>query len=125
MGYGLLLVLRVRQMYLRLCYIYYLCLSHTFLSLRLFLDTTHPPNGTKLHSSTFGQQAHLAMVFTTRNLYYLRISRTTVLPFYLYLDQQHVNWMSDAVLQYVLRDLHPLYVIYSDMGRALPYALEE
>ena len=90
----------------------FMSITHLFtcliLSLRLFLDTT--PNVGEQSSTglTFGQQAHSAMVFTTRNLYYLRISRTTVLPFYLYLDQQHVNWMSDVVLQYVLRDLHPL-----------------
>ncbi len=111
MSYGQLLVLRVRQLYLRLCYIYYLCLSHIFLLLLTLPEYRTPPTRLAEQSSTgltFGQQAHLTMVFTTRNLYYLRISRTTVLPFYLYLDQQHVNWMSDMVLQCVLRDLHPL-----------------
>ncbi|TCD68208.1 hypothetical protein EIP91_011380 [Steccherinum ochraceum] len=45
------------------------------------------------------------MRFGTRNLYYLRISSTAVLPLYLYLDEKHVEWMSDRVLQQVLEDL--------------------
>lgn len=49
-----------------------------------------------------------ATMFTTRNLYYLKISASVVLPLYLYLDQKHVHWMSDYVLQQVLRDLKPL-----------------
>lgn len=66
------------------------------------------------------------MRFLTRNLYYLRISATTVLPLYvsparaseggpqpeeylqLYLDERHVDWMSERVLQHVLADLRPL-----------------
>ncbi|TFY83942.1 hypothetical protein EWM64_g75 [Hericium alpestre] len=47
------------------------------------------------------------MPFQTRNAYYLRISASTVLPVYLYLDEQHLGWMSDQVLQYVLADLRP------------------
>jgi polyphosphate kinase len=49
-------------------------------------------------------------MFTTRNLFYLKISKDIVLPLYVYLDQQHVHWMSDYVLQRVLRDLKPLQV---------------
>lgn len=52
MSYGQLLVLRVRQLYLRLCYIYYLCLSHIFLPLLTlpeYRTPTNPPSGTKLH----------------------------------------------------------------------------
>jgi len=49
-------------------------------------------------------------MFTTRNLFYLKISKDVVLPLYIYLDQQHVHWMSDYVLQRVLRDLKPLQV---------------
>lgn len=45
------------------------------------------------------------MRFSTRNVYYLRISAHTILPLYLYLDEQHVEWMSDRVLQHVLEDL--------------------
>jgi len=50
-------------------------------------------------------------MFTTRNLFYLKISKDIVLPLYVYLDQQHVHWMSDRVLQCVLRDLKPLQVV--------------
>lgn len=52
MSYGQLLALRVRQLYLRLCSIYYLCLSHTFLLLLThpgYYTPTYPPSGTKLH----------------------------------------------------------------------------
>ncbi|CAA7259866.1 unnamed protein product [Cyclocybe aegerita] len=48
-----------------------------------------------------------SMSFSTRNSYYLRISKNTVLPIYVYLDERHVDWMSDAVLQHVLADLRP------------------
>ncbi|KAJ7283538.1 hypothetical protein C8J57DRAFT_738180 [Mycena rebaudengoi] len=47
------------------------------------------------------------MPFRTRNPYYLRISEKNVLPLYLYLDERHVSWMSDNVLQHVLADLQP------------------
>jgi len=47
------------------------------------------------------------MSFSNRNSFYLRISRTTVLPIYIYLDERHVKWMSDIVLQHVLSDLRP------------------
>ena len=68
------------------------------------------------------------MKFNTRNAYYLRVSENTILPLYvslppalrsegsysksvvlqLYLDEQHVDWMSERVLQHVLADLRPL-----------------
>ncbi|EGO02184.1 hypothetical protein SERLA73DRAFT_159202 [Serpula lacrymans var. lacrymans S7.3] len=48
------------------------------------------------------------MSFRSRNSYYLRISASTVLPVYLYLDDRHIQWMSDMVLQHVLEDLRPL-----------------
>ncbi|TFK43428.1 hypothetical protein BDQ12DRAFT_674963 [Crucibulum laeve] len=47
------------------------------------------------------------MPFRTRNSYYLRISSNTVLPLHLYLDERHLNWMSDLILQHVLADLRP------------------
>jgi hypothetical protein len=63
------------------------------------------------------------MPFNTRNQYYLRISEKNVLPVYvcfitavqasinvnfqLYLDERHLDWMSDLVLQHVLSDLRP------------------
>ncbi|KAJ6628732.1 hypothetical protein B0H10DRAFT_2209194 [Mycena sp. CBHHK59/15] len=47
------------------------------------------------------------MPFRTRNPYYLRISEKNVLPLYLYLDERHVEWMSDTILQHVLADLQP------------------
>ncbi|KAI0921826.1 hypothetical protein AcV5_000684 [Taiwanofungus camphoratus] len=47
------------------------------------------------------------MRFGPRNAYYLRISANTVLPLYLYLDERHVDWMSERVLQHVLEDLRP------------------
>ncbi|KAL4076080.1 hypothetical protein J3A83DRAFT_4489346 [Scleroderma citrinum] len=50
------------------------------------------------------------MTFRPRNTYYLRISSITILPLYLYLDDQHLDWMSDRVLQHVLADLRPLIV---------------
>lgn len=37
--------------------------------------------------------------FSTRNAYYLRISRDTVLSMYAYIEQQHVGWMTDYMLQ--------------------------
>ncbi|VDB85440.1 unnamed protein product [Peniophora sp. CBMAI 1063] len=45
------------------------------------------------------------MPFQTRNTYYLRISPNTVLPLFVYLDERHVDWMSDRVLRHVLEDL--------------------
>ncbi|KAI0832350.1 hypothetical protein BC628DRAFT_1308870 [Trametes gibbosa] len=48
------------------------------------------------------------MKFQTRNAYYLRISATTVIPLYLYLDERHVEWMSERVLQHVLADIRPM-----------------
>ncbi|KAH7887653.1 hypothetical protein F5I97DRAFT_1804618 [Phlebopus sp. FC_14] len=50
------------------------------------------------------------MTFRPRNAYYLRISTTTILPLYLYLDERHRDWMSDTVLQHVLADLRPLVI---------------
>ncbi|KAL6309654.1 hypothetical protein BKA93DRAFT_821379 [Sparassis latifolia] len=47
------------------------------------------------------------MRFGVRNVYYLRISASTVIPLYLYLDERHVEWMSERVLQHVLADLRP------------------
>ncbi|KAF8897644.1 hypothetical protein BD779DRAFT_1782049 [Infundibulicybe gibba] len=47
------------------------------------------------------------MTFRTRNPYYLRISERIVLPLYVYLDERHVDWMSDRILQHVLADLRP------------------
>ncbi|KAF8845843.1 hypothetical protein BDN67DRAFT_961492 [Paxillus ammoniavirescens] len=50
------------------------------------------------------------MSFRSRNAYYLRISADLVLPLYLYLDERHIGWMSDVVLQHVLADLRPLVI---------------
>ncbi|KAI6130422.1 hypothetical protein EDD16DRAFT_1470602 [Pisolithus croceorrhizus] len=50
------------------------------------------------------------MTFHSRSAYYLRVSSTVVLPLYLYLDDQHLDWMSDKVLQHVVSDLQPLIV---------------
>ncbi|KAJ7682685.1 hypothetical protein DFH06DRAFT_1161835 [Mycena polygramma] len=47
------------------------------------------------------------MPFRARNPYYLRISEKNVIPLYVYLDEHHVNWMSDSILQHVLADLQP------------------
>ncbi|KAF5344099.1 hypothetical protein D9758_008857 [Tetrapyrgos nigripes] len=46
-------------------------------------------------------------MFRPRNPYYLRISEKIVLPIYLYLDDRHLEWMSDRILQHVLEDLRP------------------
>lgn len=37
--------------------------------------------------------------FSTRNAYYLRISRDTVLSLYIYVEQPYVDWMTDYTLQ--------------------------
>ncbi|KAF8138427.1 hypothetical protein EV363DRAFT_1393879 [Boletus edulis] len=50
------------------------------------------------------------MTFRPRNAYYLRISTHIVLPLFLYLDERHIDWMSDVVLQHVLADLRPLII---------------
>ncbi|KAI0036755.1 hypothetical protein K488DRAFT_40519 [Vararia minispora EC-137] len=47
------------------------------------------------------------MLFQTRNTYYLRISASAILPLYVYLDERHVSWMSDYILQRLLEDLRP------------------
>ncbi|KAI0269108.1 hypothetical protein BC834DRAFT_864789 [Gloeopeniophorella convolvens] len=47
------------------------------------------------------------MPFFPRNCFYLRISASSVLPLYVYLDNQHVDWMTDRVLQQVVADLRP------------------
>ncbi|KAF9268080.1 hypothetical protein L218DRAFT_594305 [Marasmius fiardii PR-910] len=47
------------------------------------------------------------MPFRVRNPYYLRISASCVLPVFLYLDERHLDWMSDRILQHVLEDLRP------------------
>lgn len=60
------------------------------------------------------------MVFQTRNVFYLRINAHTVLPLYLYLDEQHKEWMSDYVLQQVLGDLRPLSVDHLAYGAINP-----
>lgn len=48
-----------------------------------------------------------AMAFLPRNSYYLRVSSSSVLPLYVYLDNEHVDWMSDRVLNRVVADLRP------------------
>ncbi|KAI9448160.1 hypothetical protein H4582DRAFT_66688 [Lactarius indigo] len=47
------------------------------------------------------------MPFLPRNSYYLRVSSSSVLPLYVYLDNEHVDWMSDRVLNKVVADLRP------------------
>ncbi|KAI0304229.1 hypothetical protein BC826DRAFT_1101093 [Russula brevipes] len=47
------------------------------------------------------------MPFLLRNRYYLRVSSSSILPLYVYLDGQHVDWMSDRVLRQVVADLRP------------------
>ncbi|KAF5390582.1 hypothetical protein D9757_002698 [Collybiopsis confluens] len=41
------------------------------------------------------------MKFHPRNPYYLRISKKDILPVHVYLDDRHLGWMSDIVLQHV------------------------
>lgn len=43
--------------------------------------------------------------FTARNVFYLRISATTVLHMLLYLDRRHIEWMSAEMLEKVLHAL--------------------
>lgn len=45
------------------------------------------------------------MPFLTRNRYYLRVSSSKTIPLYVYLDNQHVDWMSDQILRKVVADL--------------------
>ncbi|KAL7424798.1 hypothetical protein Q5752_000482 [Cryptotrichosporon argae] len=45
------------------------------------------------------------MRFSTRNAFYLRVSNYRVVPLFLYLDERHVDWMSDRVLQLVIGEL--------------------
>ncbi|KAN0131432.1 hypothetical protein V8E53_010809 [Lactarius tabidus] len=47
------------------------------------------------------------MPFFPRNSYYLRVSSSSILPLYVYLDNEHVDWMSDRVLNRVVADLRP------------------
>ena len=66
------------------------------------------------------------MPFFPRNRYHLRVSSSTILPLYVssflyracqypreyinlqvYLDSQHVDWMSDQILRQVVADLRP------------------
>ncbi|KAH8118321.1 hypothetical protein DFH11DRAFT_1502225 [Phellopilus nigrolimitatus] len=48
------------------------------------------------------------MPFRARNTFYLRVSATDVLPLYLYLDERHLDWMSERTLKSVVSDLRPL-----------------
>ncbi|KAF8605420.1 hypothetical protein BDV93DRAFT_521734 [Ceratobasidium sp. AG-I] len=48
------------------------------------------------------------MSFQTRNLYHLRVSEHSVLPLYLYLDENHVEWMTRSILKEIIADLKPL-----------------
>ena len=45
--------------------------------------------------------------FSTRNVYYLRVSARTVLHMVLYLDQRHVQWMNEnaQILQSVVQEI--------------------
>ncbi|TRM67697.1 hypothetical protein BD626DRAFT_479557 [Schizophyllum amplum] len=47
------------------------------------------------------------MPFHARNAYYLKISDRNILPLYVYLDERHLDWMNDHILQHVLADLRP------------------
>ncbi|WVQ85095.1 hypothetical protein IAT38_007259 [Cryptococcus sp. DSM 104549] len=47
------------------------------------------------------------MPFSTRNAFYLRVSNYRVIPLFLYLDERHVDWMTDPVLQLVIASLQP------------------
>lgn len=46
------------------------------------------------------------MRFSTRNAFYLRASNYRVVPLFLYLDERHIDWMSELVLQQVIAELH-------------------
>lgn len=47
------------------------------------------------------------MTFTVQNVYYLRISATTILTTVLYLDQRHVAWMNEnpSILEHTVHDI--------------------
>ncbi|KZW04060.1 hypothetical protein EXIGLDRAFT_827986, partial [Exidia glandulosa HHB12029] len=58
------------------------------------------------------------MIFGPKTTHYLRVTRGTVLPLYLYLDERHIEWMSERTLQYVLSDLRPLIAEKLELERA-------
>lgn len=51
------------------------------------------------------------MRFSTRNAFYLRASNYRVVPLYLYLDERHVDWMSQEVLDAVIGKLQAKCVL--------------
>ena len=48
-----------------------------------------------------------SLTCTRQNVYYLRISATTILTTVLYLDQRHVTWMNDnpSILEHAVHDI--------------------
>lgn len=61
------------------------------------------------------------MPFSTRNAYYLRASNYRTIPLFLYLDERHVDWMSDIVLQRVIGGLQTQMKGLLDESRARSY----
>jgi len=47
------------------------------------------------------------MSLSYRNARYLRLSEHVVLPLYVYVDERHTHWMTEAILGRVLEDLRP------------------
>lgn len=63
------------------------------------------------------------MRFSTRNAFYLRASNYRVVPLFLYLDERHVDWMSDKVLQLVIADMKDKWVVDEQQQRRLGLTL--
>ncbi|OCF38602.1 hypothetical protein I317_07630 [Kwoniella heveanensis CBS 569] len=59
------------------------------------------------------------MHFSTRNAFYLRASNYRVVPLFLYLDERHVDWMSERVLHLVIAALQPKMseLLYTDRSQ--------
>ncbi|WVF70557.1 hypothetical protein IAT40_005348 [Kwoniella sp. CBS 6097] len=59
------------------------------------------------------------MHFSTRNAFYLRASNYRVVPLFLYLDERHVDWMSERVLHLVIGALKPKMseLLYTDRSQ--------
>ncbi|WVQ97366.1 hypothetical protein IAU59_004478 [Kwoniella sp. CBS 9459] len=59
------------------------------------------------------------MHFSTRNAFYLRASNYRVIPLFLYLDERHVDWMSERVLHLVIGALQPKTseLLYTDRSQ--------
>lgn len=70
-------------------------------------DTRRSEAGHGERTDTVAAVSTFSMTFTVQNVYYLRISATTILTTVLYLDQRHVAWMNEnsSILEHVVHDI--------------------